>query len=207
MGCYLGLLQYYNRKRNLDNIINLEPFNSSSILINNSHIITNYLKQNNIVPSIAIIGCNGRTGNGCIKLLKLLNLDYTGYTTEMSKNDLNNFNIILNCIHITKYIEPFITYNNLNSFTNTDVVVDISCDYSHKYNPFPIYNRCSTFINPIIKVNNIDIIAIENLPSLLPIESSTVFSNKLVNLINNTDYAYCWDKVNNLYIDNINNLN
>ena len=35
--------------------------------------------------------------------------------------------------------------------------------------------------------NFVDIIAIDNLPSMLPLDSSTYFSNKLVELFNNND--------------------
>ena len=122
------------------------------------------------------------------------------------KNDLNNYNIIINCINISNFIDPFITYETINSFDKTDVIVDISCDYNNNYNPLPIYNKCTTYSNPIIKVNNIDIIAIENLPSLLPLESSNEFSNKLVDIINNTYYTSNWDKVYSMYY-NINNNN
>ena len=195
IGCYLGLLQYYNRNSKNMDLKNLLPYKSSDIIYNNSYIIANYIIQNNIVPQIAVIGINGHTGNGCIKLLKKLKLEYTGYTRDMSKNDLHKYNIIFNCINIIHYIIPFITLDTINNFNKMDVIVDISCDYNNKYNPLPIYNNCSTFANPIIKVNNIDIIAIENLPSLLPVESSNDFSNKLVDIINNLNYINSWDKV------------
>ena len=64
------------------------------------------------------------------------------------------------------------------------MIVDISCDYTKPNNPINIYNNPTTFENPVYKYNNyVDIIAIDNLPSLLPKESSDYFSKKLLTLL------------------------
>ena len=70
------------------------------------------------------------------------------------------------------------------------VVVDVSCDYANQFNPIAIYHDKTTFDKPtnaVILSNNdiasktkpLDVIAIDNLPSMLPVESSNDFASKL----------------------------
>ena len=184
VGCYLGLLQYYYRKQFKD-ICNLQPFKCYEDLLKK---ISNEKNCIYIQPTIAIIG-NGRCASGCIYLLNILELPYTIYDRSMSKNNLNKYNIIINCILLDS-VEPFITTDDLFKFNKTDVIVDISCDYNNINNPLPIYNTATTFKNPIHKIGTIDLIAIDNLPTLLPRDSSINFSSKLVKIINNNNLLW-----------------
>ena len=199
VGCYLGLLQYYYR-RQLKNICNLTPFNTFKDLFNKISIEKELIY---VQPTIAIIG-NGRSATGCISLLNSLDLSYKTYNRSMSKHDLNNYNIIINCILLTDKIEPFITTDTLHKFVETEVVVDISCDYNNINNPLPIYKTATTFQTPLHAIHNFDLIAIDNLPSLLPKDSSLDFSNKLVNFINNNDML--WKNNLSIFKNKINNL-
>ena len=194
-GCYLGLLQYYMKQINL-NIMNIIPINNIEILYYNLYFILNLNKK----PSIAIIG-NGRCAKGCIKFLDSLNIDYTIFKRNDMKSELINYNIILNCIHVNSYIEPFITIDSLKQFDMLSVIVDISCDYNNINNPLPIYNNMSTFDNPAIHINEmVDVIAIDNLPSLLPRDSSIEFSSNLVKILTNMKGKY-WDVNINKFIE------
>ena len=185
VGCYLGLLQYYYRKQYMD-ICDLKPFKYFEDLFNKILTEKNHIYNQ---PTIAIIG-NGRCASGCMSLLNTLELPYKIYNRSMSKTDLNKYNIIINCILLSEYIEPFITTESLHRFNNTNVIVDISCDYNNINNPLQIYNTGTSFKNPLHKIGTIDLIAIDNLPSLLPKDSSIDFSNKLVKIINNNDILW-----------------
>ena len=52
------------------------------------------------------------------------------------------------------------------------------------YNPIPLYDCCTTFAAPVLRVldgaSPLDIIAIDHLPSLVPLESSRDFSRQLL---------------------------
>ena len=64
------------------------------------------------------------------------------------------------------------------------IIVDVSCDVNNKLNPIPIYKNTSNFDNPILTIkDNVYVISIDNLPTLLPNESSTEFSSNLINII------------------------
>jgi saccharopine dehydrogenase (NAD+, L-lysine-forming) len=66
--------------------------------------------------------------------------------------------------------------------------VDISCDYSKLNNPIQLYSAATTWKKPVYKPSeHISIIAIENLPSLLPRESSIHFSKQLTRLLLEND--------------------
>ena len=194
VGCYLGLLQFYYKKQS-KNIHLIKPFNSYEMLFND---IYNEYVSIYIQPTIAIIG-NGRCAKGVIHLLNQLNLPYTLYTKDMNKDNLHKYNIILNCILLTNLIEPFITNDTLPLFIDPTIIVDISCDCSNINNPIPIYTRLSNFNEPIITINNnVDVIAIDNLPTLLPRDSSSAFSAKLINLFIDTN-KNSWDKNRAIY--------
>lgn len=200
VGCYLGLLQYYYKKQ-ASILSNIKPFDSFALLLSHIQVEKSYIY---LQPTIAIIG-NGRCAKGCMALLSTLQLPYTVFTKEniIDHTNLSSYNIILNCILITGYIKPFITMDTINKFKETDVIVDISCDYNNINNPLPIYSRASTFEEPIISINNrLDIISIDNLPSLLPRESSSAFSSKLIDVIILSKKSV-WDKVRNTFLDKI----
>jgi saccharopine dehydrogenase (NAD+, L-lysine-forming) len=73
-------------------------------------------------------------------------------------------------------------------------VVDISCDYSRLNNPIALYKEATTWETPVIEPKeNIRIIAIENLPSLLPKESSDHFSAILTEFLLDT-MSTTWDR-------------
>ena len=96
---------------------------------------------------------------------------------------MKHFDILYNCICLdNKYSEVWFDENTF--FPKNIVIVDISADYTKPNNPIKIYNNNTTFENPVYKYNNnVDIIAINNLPSLLPKDSSNYFSNILLQLL------------------------
>eukprot|EP01063_Lacrimia_lanifica_P002761 TRINITY_DN1148_c0_g2_i2.p3 TRINITY_DN1148_c0_g2~~TRINITY_DN1148_c0_g2_i2.p3 ORF type:complete len:204 (+),score=14.62 TRINITY_DN1148_c0_g2_i2:133-744(+) len=70
------------------------------------------------------------------------------------------------------------------------VVVDVSCDPNNPKNPVPVYNECTTFEQPVLRVRPptaaqkpLDVVAIDHLPSLVPSESSAEFSAALVPML------------------------
>ena len=63
------------------------------------------------------------------------------------------------------------------------VIGDVACDPDSDYNPVPVYDRATSWEAPVIRVHGspvLDIMAIDNLPSLLPRESSEDFAAQLL---------------------------
>jgi saccharopine dehydrogenase (NAD+, L-lysine-forming) len=208
VGSALGIMQYCSKQLFSKNISNLVVWNSIDELYSDLTKYLDYL----LCTKIAVIGPNGRSGSGAISLLNHFNIPYIVFLRNDNKNNLIDFDIVINCICLdndNNCIKPWFTKNTI--FKNKIVIVDVSCDYATSNNPIQIYNTKTTWEQPVYSYNdNVDIIAIENLPSLLPYDSSNFFSNKLTELlltyktsINSTNNTNYWKKCINVFFNNI----
>ena len=205
VGALLGVLQY-TKKINNNILKNLAPFTNIYSTINNlkKSIVTADLTN----IKIALIGPNGKCGKGASNLLNILGLSFDGFLRNDNKSKLSDYNILINCIYLKKSdeIDPFISHNIIDKFNNC-VIVDISCDFTNENNPIRIYNKLTTHANPVLKINEfVDLIAIDNLPTLAPIESSKDFSNKLVYLLIgiNDEKKSIWDNCLSKFYEHLN---
>lgn len=181
IGTALGLLQYYYKSIN-QNIKNLKTYNDASILFEEVEYFKHFFRKINI----GIIGINGRSGRGSRFLLERLGIsNIHGYSRASNKEPLIQHNIIINCIKLSPEDNNiFISEETIPKFDKLSVIVDISCDINAKNNPICLKYLGTTFETPVHKINDkIDIIAIDNLPSLLPKDSSEEFSAKLQKII------------------------
>jgi saccharopine dehydrogenase (NAD+, L-lysine-forming) len=203
IGTAISLLQFYYKSINKE-LVNLAPLDNYRILINELENYVDYFKN----IEIGIIGVNGRCGIGCKFLLDKLSIKYIGYGRGDELDTLVNHNIIINCIKLEKDSEfIIISDKNLEDFKKLSIINDVSCDITALNNPIKLDYHLTTFKNPIYKYNEqLDIICIDNLPSLLPIDSSTEFSNKLTELIIGINNDIIWKNLENLYYDKINNI-
>lgn len=203
IGTAISLLQFYYKSVKKE-FINLVPYDDYNIFINELKNYKNY--YNNI--EIGIIGINGRCGQGCKYLLDKLDINYVGYGRGDVLDRLINHDIIINCIKLEKDSEfTLISDKNLVDLKKLSIINDVSCDITAINNPIKLDYQLTTFKNPIYKYNKqLDIICIDNLPSLLPIDSSTEFSNKLTELIMDINYNIIWENLENLYYDKIKHI-
>lgn len=188
MGAALALIHWNNKQseqaRYLDH--SLLPFN-------NANLLNKTITQTNISgkkPKVLIIGANGRSGKGAIEILKQYGAQITCWGREHTKNidrtALLDHDIMINCTFITENIPAFLRHQDLISDTRLSVVADVSCDPFSSFNPIPLYHDTTTWDDPYITIKGIDrdktldIIAIDNLPSLLPREASEEFSELLL---------------------------
>lgn len=202
VGAALGLMQYITKITTNRNIKDLSHFDSFDNMVENIHS-----SSINKPIKIALIGPNGRCGSGVKFLLDKFILEYDCYAKEDTKLNLEKYDILYNCINLTEKINPWLDENT--QFYKNMVIVDISCDYTNEFNPIKLYNDRTTWKDPVFNYNKfVDIIAIDNLPSLLPMESSNEFSDKFVQLLK--DYEFDSNKwwLNNLntYMNKIKNL-
>lgn len=181
IGTAIGLLQYYYRSIN-KNVKNLYPYKDASILFEEVEYFKHFFRKINI----GIIGVNGRSGSGSRFLLERLGIsNIHGYSRASDKQPLKQHNIIINCIKLSPEDNNiFISDEILPNFNKLSVIVDISCDVLAINNPIRLNYHGTTFETPIYKINDkLDIIAIDNLPALLPNDSSEEFSAKLQKII------------------------
>lgn len=181
IGTALGLIQYYYKSIN-QNIKNLTPYKDASILFEEVEYFKHFFRKINI----GIIGVNGRSGRGTRFLLERLGIsNFHGYSRASDKGPLKQHNIIINCIKLSPEDNNiFISDETLHEFNKLAVIVDVSCDINAKNNPIRLNYQGTSFKEPVYKINDkLDIIAIDNLPSLLPKDSSEEFSSKLQKII------------------------
>ena len=92
-------------------------------------------------------------------------------------------NIFLNCILARPETPVFVPASALSEPRQLSVIGDIACDPDSNYNPIPVYDRATTWHNPALRVHQtplLDVMAIDNLPSLLPVESSQDYAAQLL---------------------------
>ena len=191
-GCALGLLHFFSKLSNKQ-INNLIPWKNLNSLIDCIKLSIN-LPYTNL--KIGIIGANGNTGQGVIYILDKFNLSYDSIYKNTPKNNLQKYDILFNCINLSVGYDE-IWFDSNTKFNKNIIIVDISCDYNKPNNPIKIYNDKTTWKNPVVKYNNfVDIISIDNLPSLLPFDSSIYFSGIFINLLLNIEDYYWIDNLN-----------
>ena len=200
VGCGLALLEYFNTKLSLQSLQNLTWWDNYSLFID---LIQDKLKLLNSSTDIKIglIGANGNCGKGVQNLLNELELNYTILDKNSDSNTFVSFDIFINCIKLNPNSTQ-IWFDDFTYFTNQIIISDISCDYTKPNNPIKLYDKNSTWTNPIIKPNQfVKIIGIDNLPSLIPKSSSDYFSNLFVKLLKDysNDNNKIWEQNLNIY--------
>jgi saccharopine dehydrogenase (NAD+, L-lysine-forming) len=128
-----------------------------------------------VEANIGIVGA-GRTSKGVQRILDGFGLSYT-VLKRGDPIDPTQFDIFFNCICLSPdYNEKWNTVSE-----KPLLIVDISCDASKPNSPLPPIR--TTWSEPVYRSGNLSVIAIDNLPSLIPKETSMDFSSRMVDLI------------------------
>ncbi|KAG2386951.1 hypothetical protein C9374_001986 [Naegleria lovaniensis] len=200
-GMAMGLITYCKQILSNNNFEELnqqvQPFKNRNELI---QYIKNLLSQIDHIPKVLVLGALGRCGSGSVKCAELCGIPSShliqwdlketsrgGPFDELS----TDIDILVNDIYLSGKIEPFLTMEMVQRSTRRlSVLVDVSCDVTNPYNPFPINSQVTTFDAPVRRVicvdenldtrKPLDVIAIDHLPTMTPQESSEEFSNALV---------------------------
>lgn len=203
IGGILGMLQYLEKSTFEINISTLHYWNTHQEMIR--CINPTLLKD----VKIAIVGGKGNCGTGVRNILDEFKIKYDVFDKQSNKNLLKEYDIVYNCITLLENSSE-IWFSKYTEFKKPIIIVDISCDYLKANNPIQLYNENTTWTNPVYSYNKfVDIIAINNLPSLLPKDSSTFFSNKCVELLQEYQEPIVgyWNDNEKIYYNNINNIN
>jgi saccharopine dehydrogenase (NAD+, L-lysine-forming) len=183
VGAVLGLKQYITK-----NINELQAYTSLDELKVDIHQID---------AKIALIGSEGCCGSGVRHILDNLKIPYTTFSKNATLQDLPSYDIIYNCILLDQTYNV-VWFDESTHFTKPLIIADISCDYSKPNNPIKLYSSATTWSKPVHKPNPlVSIIAIDNLPSLLPKECSDRFSSKCTDLLldqSSQMWSKCYDK-------------
>ncbi|SAM03478.1 hypothetical protein [Absidia glauca] len=115
--------------------------------------------------------------------------------------------IFVNCIYLNQKIPPFVTQELIDGSRKLSIICDVSCDTTNPNNPIPVYSINTTFDKPIVPVSTsnpmpLDVCSIDHLPTLLPRESSDMFSHDLLPTIlalKNRKESPVWNGAEALY--------
>lgn len=192
VGAALGLKQYSMKKKNQtlhdtlssrseetvrtltigDRMGDLKPWTSFDDMIA-------WVGSAEETPSVAIIG-NGRCSKGVQHILTIFKIPFT----LIHRQDLVDpyaYDMLFNCITLNEeYRDIWVQTNHSKDL----LIVDVSCDYSRPNNPIPLYTKATSWLNPVFECSqHVSVIAIENLPSLLPLDASIEFSKLFTDLL------------------------
>jgi len=139
-------------------------------------------------PTAIIIGANGRVGTGAGDLFDAIGVAVTRWDMPETASggpfpEILNHDIFVNCVLAMPGIPVFVPKSALTGERRLSVIADVSCDPSSTFNPVPVYDHSTTFTDPVIRVANdprLDVMAVDNLPSMLPVESSQDYAQQLL---------------------------
>ncbi|MEU6118153.1 saccharopine dehydrogenase [Streptomyces sp. NPDC047117] len=135
-----------------------------------------------------VIGALGRSGRGACDALEAAGIAPTRWdvaeTRSLDRAALLGHDIVVNTVLTTRPVPPFVTHADLDApDRRTAVISDVTCDVTSDCNVLPVYDEVTTWGRPVLRLRDgdrpADLIAIDNLPSLLPAESSRAFSAEL----------------------------
>ena len=140
-----------------------------------------------------VTGARGRSGRGAQRALMTAGLPITRWdrqeTRDLHKQALLGHDILVNCVVTHTPTTPFVEAADLDHERRLRVLADVTCDVTGPTNMLPVNTAITTWEEPVRRLCEarseqgaapLDVIAIDNLPSLLPREASEAFSADLV---------------------------
>jgi saccharopine dehydrogenase (NAD+, L-lysine-forming) len=138
-------------------------------------------------PNALVIGALGRVGTGAADLCRAMGVPVTGWDMAETAHggpfpEILAHEIFLNCILARPGTPVFVPASAKHAARRLSVIGDIACDPDSDFSPIKVYDRVTTWDAPALRVHDapvLDVMAIDNLPSMLPDESSADFAEQL----------------------------
>jgi len=139
-------------------------------------------------PEVIVIGALGRVGTGACDLCTALGLRVTRWDMAETAHggpfpEVLAHAVFLNCILARPGCPVFVPASARTAPRALRVIGDIACDPTSDFSPVRVYDRATDWDAPVLRVHDsppLDVMAIDNLPSLLPRESSEDFAAQLL---------------------------
>ena len=139
-------------------------------------------------PRAIIIGALGRVGTGAADLCTAMGVAVTRW--DMAETaaggpfpEVLQHEIFLNCILARPGCPVFVPASARTDPRKLTVIGDIACDPTSDFSPIKVYDRATDWDAPALRVHDtppLDVTAIDNLPSLMPVESSQDYAAQLL---------------------------
>ena len=139
-------------------------------------------------PRAIVIGANGRVGTGAADLCTALGVKVTKWDMAETAHggpfpEVLAHEVFLNCILARPGCPVFVPASAGTDPRALTVIGDIACDPTSDFSPVKVYDRATDWDAPVLRVAGnppLDVMAIDNLPSLLPVESSEDYAAQLL---------------------------
>ena len=139
-------------------------------------------------PSAIVIGALGRVGTGAADLCEAMGVQVTKWDMAETASggpfpEILAHDLFLNCIFARPGTPVFVPREALTADRKLTAIGDVACDPDSDYNPVPVYTQATTWEAPALRVADnpvLDVMAIDNLPSMLPVESSEDYAAQLL---------------------------
>jgi saccharopine dehydrogenase (NAD+, L-lysine-forming) len=139
-------------------------------------------------PRAIIIGALGRVGTGAADLCTAMNVAVTRWDMAETASggpfpEVLQHEIFLNCILARPGCPVFVPESAKQAERQLTVIGDIACDPTSDFSPIKVYSQATDWELPALRVWDappLDVMAIDNLPSLLPVESSEDYAKQLL---------------------------
>lgn len=139
-------------------------------------------------PRAIIIGALGRVGTGAADLCTAMGVPVTRWDMAETASggpfpEVLEHEIFLNCILARPGCPVFVPASARTDPRKLTVIGDIACDPTSDFSPIKVYDRATDWEAPALRVHEdppLDVTAIDNLPSLMPVESSQDYAAQLL---------------------------
>ena len=139
-------------------------------------------------PSAIVIGAMGRVGTGASDLCEAMGMPVTKWDMAETAHggpfpEIARHDIFLNAILAMPGTPVFVPRSTLTEPRALSVIGDVACDPTSDFSPIKVYDRTTSWEAPALRVHEdpvLDVTAIDNLPSLLPLESSQDYAAQLL---------------------------
>jgi saccharopine dehydrogenase (NAD+, L-lysine-forming) len=151
------------------------------------------------VPRVLVVGAGGRCGRGALAALEPTGVEATRWdlaeTADLDRDALLDHDILINAVQVTEPGPPFLAAGHLRARRRLSLIVDVTCDVGGPTHLLPVYDRLTSWDEPVRAVaDGLAVLAIDNLPSLLPREASDDFSAQLTPLLPGLPHGDCWER-------------
>ncbi|OBY25751.1 saccharopine dehydrogenase [Leisingera sp. JC1] len=164
-------------------------------------------------PTAIVIGALGRVGTGAADLCEAMGIAVTKWDMAETANggpfpEILAHDLFLNCIFARPGTPVFVPREALAADRKLTAIGDVACDPDSDYNPVPVYDRATTWETPALRVAKnpvLDVMAIDNLPSMLPVESSEDYAAQLLSsLLTLTDLdSGVWGRAKATFLEHL----
>lgn len=160
-------------------------------------------------PRALVIGAKGRVGRGASALLTELGVPVTAWDMAETAHggpfpEVLLHDILVNAILAQPGAPVFVPAEATGAARRLAVIGDVACDPTSDFSPIKVYDRATSWQAPVLRVAEhppLDVMAIDNLPSMLPLESSEDYAAQLLPVLETLDQpdAGVWARAARLF--------